>query len=30
MNWNLVDDHVDAPGSVYPILRLPAAPRETR
>ena len=30
VNWNLVDDHVDAPGSVYPILRLPAAPREAR
>ena len=30
VNWNLVDDHMDAPGSVYPILRLPAAPREAR
>ena len=28
VNWNLVDDHVDAPGSVYPVLRLPAPPRE--
>ena len=28
VNWNLVDDHVDAPGAVYPVLRLPAAPRE--
>ena len=26
VNWNLVDDHVGAPGSVYPILRRPAAP----
>ena len=26
VNWNVVDDHVDAAGSVYPILRRPAPP----
>ena len=26
VNWNLVDDHVGAAGSVYPILRRPAEP----
>ena len=30
VNWNLVDDHVDAAGSVYPILRRPAEPRPPR
>ncbi len=29
VNWNLVDDHVGAAGSVYPILRRPAAPGAT-
>ncbi len=29
VNWHLVDDHVGAAGSVYPILRRPAAPGAT-
>ena len=29
VNWNLVDDHVEAAGSVYPVLRRPAEPRES-
>lgn len=30
VNWNLVDDHVGAAGSVYPILRRPAEPGPPR
>ena len=29
VNWNLVDDHVGAAGSVYPVLRRPAEPQES-